>query len=157
VTHIPRRTFLKGTVALSVAGLAATAGVLRAPTVLAAEYPTNAFVAKKIDDALKALYGSSQVANSDAIKVKAPPVAENGAVVPITVDTTLANVESIAILVDNNPMPLVTAVNMSGADSYFSTFIKMAKTSDVHIVVKAGGKLYGAKATIKVTAGGCGG
>ena len=89
--------------------------------------------------------------------MKAPPVAENGAVVPITVDTTLANVESIAILVEKNPQPLVTAVNMSGADSYFSTFIKMAQTSDVHIVVKACGKLYGAKATIKVTAGGCGG
>ena len=55
MTHSPRRTFLKGTVALSVAGLAATAGALRAPSVLAAGYPTDAFVAKKIDDALKAL------------------------------------------------------------------------------------------------------
>lgn len=157
MTHTPRRTFLKGAVAFSVAGLAATAGVLRAPAALAAEYPTNAFGAKKIDEALKALYGSSQVSPSDAVKVKAPPVAENGAVVPITIDTKLANVESIAILVEKNNQPLVTAVNMTGADSYFSTFIKMAQTSDVHVVVKAGGKLYGAKAAIKVTAGGCGG
>ena len=157
MTHTHRRTFLKGAVALSVAGLAATAGVLHAPSVLAAEYPTDAFGAKKIDDALKALYGSSQVAASDAIKLKTPPVAENGAVVPITIDTKLPNVESIAILVEKNNQPLVTAVNMSGADSYFSTFIKMAQTSDVHVVVKAGGKLYGAKAAIKVTAGGCGG
>jgi len=157
VTHTPRRTFLKGTAALSVAGLAATAGFLRAPAAWAVEYPSKAFAAKKIDEALKALYGSSQVASSDAIKLRTPPVAENGAVVPITINTTLPNVESIAILVEKNPTPLITAVNMSGADSYFSTFIKMAQTSDVHVVVKAGGKLYGAKAAIKVTAGGCGG
>jgi len=157
VTHTPRRTFLKGTAALSVAGLAATAGFLRAPTAWAVEYPSKAFAAKKIDEALKVLYGSSQVATSDAIKLRTPPVAENGAVVPITINTTLPNVESIAILVEKNPTPLITAVNMSGADSYFSTFIKMAQTSDVQVVVKAGGKLYGAKAAIKVTAGGCGG
>ncbi len=155
--YTPRRTFLKGTVALSVAGLAGTAGLVRAPRVEAAEWPKNAYEAKSVDDALKALYGSSQTTASGAIKIKAPPVAENGAVVPVTVSADLPNVESISIFVEKNERPLVSAMNISGADPYYSTFIKMAQTSDVHFVVKSGGKLYSSKATIKVTAGGCGG
>lgn len=155
--HTPRRTFLKGTVALSVAGLAGAAGLVRAPRVEAAEWPKAAYEAKSIDDALKALYGSSQTTASGAIKIKAPPVAENGAVVPITVSADLPNVESISVFVEKNNFPLVSAINMSGADPYYSTFIKMAQTSDVQFVVKSGGKLYSSKATIKVTAGGCGG
>jgi len=155
--YTPRRTFLKGTVALSVAGLAGTAGLVRAPRVEAAEWPKTAYEAKSVDDALKALYGSSQTTASGAIKIKAPPVAENGAVVPVTVSADLPNVESISIFVEKNERPLVSAMNISGADPYYSTFIKMAQTSDVHFVVKSGGKLYSSKATIKVTAGGCGG
>ena len=35
--------------------------------------------------------------------------------------------------------------------------IKMAKTSNVVVVVEAGGKLYSATKEVKVTVGGCGG
>ncbi len=155
--HNPRRTFLKGTVALSVAGLAGALGLLTPARAGAAEWPKNAFEAKKVEDALKGLFGSAQTTASGAIKIKAPPVAENGAVVSITVTADLPNVETIAILVDKNPQPLTAAMNLSGADAYFSTFIKMGQTSDVHAVLKSGGKLYSAKQTVKVTAGGCGG
>ena len=152
MTVMNRRTFLKGTVAGSVLAVAASAGLLTPTRVLAA-----AFDAKSVDDALKSLYGTSAAADSKAITIKAPIQAENGAVVPIAVSTSLANVEAIAIMVAGNNQPLVANVNLNGAVGYFSARMKMGKTSDVKVIVKSGGKLHMATQQIKVTVGGCGG
>jgi sulfur-oxidizing protein SoxY len=157
VTVINRRTFLKGTVAGSVLAVAASAGLLTPTRVLAAAWPAAAFDAKSVDDALKSLYGTSAAADSKAITIKAPIQAENGAVVPIAVSTSLANVEAIAIMVAGNNQPLVANVNLNGAVGYFSARMKMGKTSDVKVIVKSGGKLHMATQQIKVTVGGCGG
>jgi len=157
VNPINRRTFLKGTVAGGVVAVAATAGLLKPTRVLAAAWPAAAFDAKSIDDALKGLYGSS-AATPGAITIKAPLQAENGAVVPIAVSTSLPKVDSIAILVAGNANPLVASVNlMNGAEGYFSARMKMGKTSNVQVVARAGGKLHTASQEIKVTVGGCGG
>jgi sulfur-oxidizing protein SoxY len=156
VTHT-RRSFLKGTLAVSAVGLAAAAGLLKPARVLAAEWPKGAFEAKKIEEALKALYGAAQATASGAIKIKAPIQAENGAVVPITVAAELPNVQAVSVYVEKNNFPLVANVNLTGAEGYFSARMKMGQTSDVHVVVKSAGKLYSAKQTIKVTVGGCGG
>ena len=154
---ITRRTFLKGTVAGSVLAVAASAGLLTPTRVLAAAWPAAAFDAKSVDDALKSLYGTSAAADSKAITIKAPIQAENGAVVPIAVSTSLPNVEAIAIMVAGNNQPLVANVNLNGAVGYFSARMKMGKTSDVKVIVKSGGKLHMATQQIKVTVGGCGG
>ena len=154
---ITRRTFLKGSLASGVLAVAAGAGLVKPTSVLAASWPQAAFEAKGIDDALKALYGSASAAESSAITIKAPIQAENGAVVPIAVSTSLPGVESIAILVKENAQPLVAAATLNGAAGYFSARMKMGKTSDVKVVVKAQGKLHTATQQIKVTVGGCGG
>ncbi len=152
-----RRTFLRGTLAGSAIGVAVGAGLLTPRAVLAA-WPKNAFEAKNVGDALSALYGSSNAADSGEIKIKAPDIAENGAVVPITVDTALGNVESISVIAEKNPVPLVASYDMGpSAGGYVSMRIKMGKTSDVVAVVKSGGKLYRAAKEVKVTIGGCGG
>ena len=152
-----RRTFLKGTLAGSAIGAAVSAGLLTPRAVLAA-WPKNAFEAKSVGDALSALHGSSDAADSGDIKIKAPDIAENGAVVPITVDTSLGNVESISVIAEKNPVPLVASYDMGpSAEGYVSMRIKMGKTSDVVAVVKSGGKLFRAGKEVKVTIGGCGG
>jgi sulfur-oxidizing protein SoxY len=156
VNPMNRRTFLKGTLAGSVVAVAATAGLLKPTRVLAAAWPGAAFDAKGIDAALQSLYGSAAAADSKAITIKAPPQAENGAVVPIAVVTTLP-AESISIFVAGNATPLVASVALSGAEGFFSARMKMGKTSDVKVVVKAQGKLHAATQNIKVTVGGCGG
>ena len=157
MTTLHRRTFLKATLGVSAVGLAASAGLLTPTRVLAAEWPKNAFDAKSIAAALKDLYGASAATASGSIKIKAPIQAENGAVVPIAVSTNLPNVQGLAVFVEKNAQPLVASVVLTGADGYFSARMKMGQTSDVHVVCKAGGKLYSAKQTIKVTVGGCGG
>jgi sulfur-oxidizing protein SoxY len=154
---LERRTFLKGTLGATTLALAASAGLLKPERVLAAEWSKPAFEAKSINDALKALFGASQATASGSIKIKAPIQAENGAVVPIAVSAALPNVQGLAVFVEKNAQPLVASVALTGAEGYFSARMKMGQTSDVHVVCRAGGKLYSAKQTIKVTVGGCGG
>ena len=152
-----RRTFLKASMATSVIAVAAGAGLLAPRDVLAA-WPKKAFDAKKIDAALTALTGSSSMTNSNKITVEAPDIAENGAVVSVTVKTSIPNAESISVLVGENASPLCASYILTKQSEGFITGrIKMRKTSDVVAVVKAGGKLMSAKKPVKVTLGGCGG
>lgn len=151
-----RRTFLKGTIASGMLGVAASAGLL-APRMVLAAWPKSAFDAKSIDDALSALLGSTSYTESSDIKIKAPDIAENGAVVPITVSTGMT-AESISILIAKNPSPLACSYALgSNTLGFVSTRVKMGKTSDLIAIVKSGGKLHSAKKTVKVTIGGCGG
>ncbi|MEA3405311.1 MAG: thiosulfate oxidation carrier protein SoxY [Pseudomonadota bacterium] len=153
-----RRVFLKNTIATGAAVVAANAGLLT-PTTVLADWNKDAFSAKSTGDALNSVFGSSATAASGDIKLKAPAIAENGAVTPVTVDATaMSGVESIAILASKNPVPLVCTYSFSGAAlGYASTRIKMGETMNVIAVVKADGKLYQAEQEVKVTIGGCGG
>lgn len=152
-----RRTLLKGGCAAGIVALAASAGLLVPGRALAAEWNKAAFEAKSISDAIKGL-GAAGVTDSKDILIKAPDIAENGAVVPVEVTSQIAGTQSISILTDKNPLPLLAVFEFAeGAQGYVSTRIKMGQTSNVRVVVKAGGKYYSAVKEIKVTIGGCGG
>jgi sulfur-oxidizing protein SoxY len=152
-----RRIFLKRSLTASAVGVAAGAGLL-APQQIIAAWNKAAFEAKEVPNALDALFNSNTLEASEEIKIKAPDIAENGAVVPITVETSLPDVESIAIIASENPVPLVANFDLGkNAQGFVSTRIKMGKTGDVVGVVKSGGKLYSANKGVKVTIGGCGG
>ncbi len=94
-----RRLILQGAGAVALIGLGNIPLGL-APAFAAAndKYPEDAFKQKSDADAIKALYGKTAEA-SDKVKLDAPEIAENGAVVPIGVSTTLADVTSISFLV----------------------------------------------------------
>ncbi|MDH5447144.1 MAG: thiosulfate oxidation carrier protein SoxY [Gammaproteobacteria bacterium] len=152
-----RRSFLKGTLAGSAVAVAAGAGLLSPRSVLAA-WPESAFTAKSVSDAMDSLFGTADNKASGDIKIKAPDIAENGAVVPVTVNTKIAGASAIAIIAEKNGQPLAANFELaSNAKGTVSTRIKMGKTMDVIAVVKSGGKLYTARKNVKVTIGGCGG
>ena len=155
-----RRMILKGAVAGGLAGLTGL-GLSSFPFPAYAadtkEWPGDAFKQKGEAEALKALYGKSAEA-SDKISLDVPEIAENGAVVPIGVSSTLPNVTGIAILVLNNPSVLAAAYKIpAGTEAQVSNRLKMAKTSKVVAVMESNGKLYSAAKEVKVTVGGCGG
>ena len=142
-------------------GLAATLWLpsllRRAIAADAAQWPKDAFTQKTQADAIKTLYGK-EVLVSDQVKLDAPEIAENGAVVPIAVSSALPNVTSIAIMVSENPFPLAASYKIPpGTSAMVSNRLKMAKTSTVVALVESGGKVYSASKEIKVTVGGCGG
>lgn len=154
-----RRLILKGAAAGGLVGLGVGGDVFSpAQAADAAAWPTDAFKQKTEGDVLKALYGGKSAEASDKVKLDAPEIAENGAVVPITVSSTLPDVTSISILVMENPSVLAASYKMgAGAAASVGNRLKMAKTSDVVALVESGGKLYRAKKEVKVTVGGCGG
>jgi sulfur-oxidizing protein SoxY len=153
-----RRLILKGAGAIALVGLGNLSFSL-APALATAndKYPEDAFKAKSDADAIKALYGKT-AEPSDKVKMDAPEIAENGAVVPITVSSTLADVTSISILVADNPNALAASYKIpAGTLPSVANRIKMAKTTNVIAIVEAGGKLYSTSKEVKVTVGGCGG
>jgi sulfur-oxidizing protein SoxY len=152
-----RRLILQGAGAVALVGLGNLPFLTPALAAANDKYPEEAFKAKSEADAIKALYGKT-AEPSDKVKMDAPEIAENGAVVPISVTTTLADVTSISFLVSENPVALVASYKIpAGTLPNVANRIKMAKTSNVIVVVEAGGKLYSANKEIKVTVGGCGG
>lgn len=149
--HIGRRLFISGGLAL-----AALTALPRA--LLAAAWPEKAFSSPGASEAMIDLLGTDKTIPSDQISMKAPEIAENGAVVPVRIKTTLENVESISIIVEKNPRPLAATVEiLPGTLPEFSSRIKMRETSQVMVVVKTDSGLYSTSKEIKVTIGGCGG
>lgn len=152
-----RRNVLRAGGGASLFAILAAAGLLRPGSALAADWNKKAFESKELQEAFDAL-GASGRADSDAIKMIAPEIAENGAVVPIGVESALPGTESIAILIAKNPTPLAANFHIpAGTEASVKTRVKMAQTSNVYALVKAQGKYYMAKKEIKITIGGCGG
>ena len=152
-----RRNVLKAGGSASLLALLAAAGITVPREALAAEMSLKAFDAKNMRDAFDAL-GAGTRANSTDITMNAPEIAENGAVVPIAVQSKIPGTESIAILIGKNPNPLAASFDIpAGTEAAVSTRVKMAESSDVYVLVKAQGKYYTTKKEIKVTIGGCGG
>jgi len=139
----------------TVAGLLAATGL--SPRAAFA-WTNAAFDAKTVNDALKA-YGGGAPAESKDVQLTAPDIAENGAVVPMGVATTLPNVKQLLLLVEKNPSPLVAKFDVNASvEPNFLTRAKMGQSSDVYAVaITADGKALYAKKEVKVTLGGCGG
>ncbi len=154
--NIQRRNVLKGAGAASAVSVAMAAGLLKPGTVFAAEWNKAVFDSRDLGSVMSAVGGAGAAAGD--ISVKAPDIAENGAVVPVEITSNIAGTESIIIIGEKNTMPMLAQFDLSnGAQGYVSTRIKMGATSNVRAVVKAGGKMYTAAKEVKVTIGGCGG
>jgi sulfur-oxidizing protein SoxY len=117
-----------------------------------------AFDAKTMADLVKAMGGSAPVESKD-ITITAPDIAENGAVVPIGVATTLPGVKKLMLLVEKNPNVLSASFDVTDSvEPNFSTRVKMGQSSNVFAVAQmADGKTLFSQKEVKVTLGGCGG
>lgn len=152
-----RRDLLAASGGVTVMALAASAGLFKSGELHAQEWNKGAFDTKNLQDTVKAFGGNGATESKD-IAITSPDIAENGAVVPVSVSSKLGKTESIAILVEKNPNALSAAFDIpGGTEAFVSTRVKMGQTSNVHALVKADGKYFYATKEIKVTLGGCGG
>ena len=142
-----RRNFLLGL--LSVAFLAP----LHA---FAALWNKAAFEAVKLNDATRNLEINNEIVSQD-IQVSAPDMAENGAIVQVEIRSNIPNTESLMILVEKNPTPLIAHYKFSnGAEPLIVTRIKMAETSDIKVVAKVGSQYFTNAKNVVVLENGCG-
>lgn len=153
-----RRKFLTGGVSAALLAPLLGTGLLLPSRVLAAEWNKKAFTARNVNDALTA-YGSANAVESRDIVINAPEIAENGARVEVEITSNIADTRSLAIFADKNPMPLCSAIELSGPVlPYVRAQLKLSETTRLRVIAKtADGKSYVAFREIKVTLGGCGG
>jgi sulfur-oxidizing protein SoxY len=149
-----RRRVLRWGAGALLAGVAGLAMPLR---LLAAEWKKSAFTARDPKTALTEL-GIGNYTESREVLLKAPDIAENGAVVPIEVTSLLPNTSEILIVGEKNPVPLVARFIINpGMAPEISLRMKMAETGKVRALVKSGGNYYSSAKEVKITIGGCGG
>ena len=150
-----RRSFFHTLLAFSVAGLASIwGGSLRALAASARDQPERS---DTLEQAMDREIGGRKPVESRDVTLQAPQIAEDGAVVPLTVESRLPNAEAILIFVEKNPTPLAARFQLDQSmDPFVSLRIKMNETSDVIAVVKSGDEFFSARKRVKVVVGGCG-
>jgi sulfur-oxidizing protein SoxY len=143
-----RRRLLQGT--LGSAALAALP-VARA----AAPDAARAFSAQTFADAIAALGGAPTP--HPQITLDVPQVADNGAVVPISVTSALPGTREIVLLVEGNPQPLAVAFEIpAGTEPFVATRLRFAASSTVYAAVRTDDGFYAAARAVDVMVGGCG-
>lgn len=151
MNYIPRRLFLKDVLGTSAALMAGAIFPINGW----AEWPTSAFEAKTLEEVFSSLF----VVESTKIAIKVPDPVENGAIVPLDIEANLPNVESITILAEQNPIPLIAQFQFPNPDQsigWVRTRIKMSTSSEVAVLVKSKGQLYLARQKVNVINSGCG-
>ena len=157
---VTRRTVL-GT--LGLLGLAAATGALAAPSTASAQ---ALGLQETVDAALKRIFGGRPMKDgSSLIKLEIPLIAENGSVVPVSVEvgspmTPTNYVKHIYVVADKNRIPVVTRVALApeAGQAYMGASIRLGETGDVRAIVEqSDGTLLQVRREVKVTVGGCGG
>lgn len=149
-----RRAFIKKSVALSGYSIAAASG-LTSPEANA-EWLNETTSPRILQQTLKRLFKDRKINQSDQIDIQIPKTAENGAAVPITVTSSLKNVESIAILIEKNPIPLAAKFELSpDLEPKVSTRLKIAESSAVAVIVETNEGFFTTSKKVIVTPGGC--
>jgi len=150
-----RRSVIRAGGALGL--LAAFGATLLKPNRALAAWNKGAFEAKSALDAMKAL-GMSNAEDSKDIVIRAPDIAENGAVVPIDITSNIPGTTSISVFIEKNPFPYTGTFDFSqGAVPFVHLRAKLGESTPVRVVAAAGGKYYTTAKEVKVTIGGCGG
>ena len=150
-----RRSVIRAGGALGL--LAAFGATLLKPNRALAAWNKGAFEAKSALDAMKAL-GMSNAEDSKDIVIRAPDIAENGAVVPIDITSNIPGTTSISVFIEKNPFPYTGTFDFSqGAVPFVHLRAKLGESTPVRVVAAAGGKFYTTAKEVKVTIGGCGG
>ena len=98
-----------------------------------------------------------KVSASGLVKLEAPGIAEDGSIVPITIQSELPGVESIWVFVEKNPSPLAARFDLEKSlDAFVSLRIKMNESCKVIAMVKSEGGYFSASKQVTVVTGGCG-
>ena len=156
--HYQRRAVLKQFLSASTLAMVASSGLLLPQCVLA-HWPSDAFTAEKVEDVLLALMGQAEAIEETGVKFtvgKPTKLITDGQSVTVEIASELANVERVAILVDNNPNPLVMSFELTdNVMMPLKTRIKIvAGESQLIAVIRAEGKLYKTTRDVRVYAGG---
>ncbi len=153
---LSRRHFIRLGVLCTTTGMLVSTGLLKLREAWATR-PDKAFQAEELPVTLQTLFGDETITDSEDVKLVIAEVAENGAVVPVKVTYDPPGIETVYLIAEKNPVPLLASFEFArGTLGEISTRIKLAESGKVQAIVRANGKLYRASQHIEVTEGGCG-
>lgn len=121
----------------------------------------DAWKAKTVDDAIKALYGDIKP-EEKGVRVKAPKVASNGGAVPVTIKSDIP-AKTVAVFQNMDPESAVAVFNVpeNGIVDYFLK-MKLKATDEnggngkiTAILEGTDGKFYKGTVDLQVAKGGC--
>jgi sulfur-oxidizing protein SoxY len=148
-----RRSFLQKLSVCIFTGLISLFNTRSAFAAWPAKYFASGDLAIKFDE----LFATFPISDSPDIKIDLPDIAENGAVVPISISSDLLNIQRIYIWVEKNPTPLVAEFEFSDSMAiYLTARIKMAESCPVMVIAQQGNRFLRAQKWVKVMQGGCG-
>lgn len=151
--QVNRRKFLKTSLVFGTTGI-----ILLELQLAQAEWLSADFAPGSFDATMKQLLKGKTIVETDKINLNIPEIAENGALVPVTVTSSIKDIQSIAIVVEQNPVPLaIQAQLMPELETFLSARLKIASTSFVFALAETEKEFYSIKKKVKVTIGGCGG
>jgi sulfur-oxidizing protein SoxY len=112
---------------------------------------------------VKRLFGDKTF-EEDRIRLQVPSIAENGTVVPITIEvespmTPADHVLSLHLFALDNPVPQVGSYMFTPANgkAAVSTRIRLAKSQDILAIAEMSDRtIHAAKTSVKIMIGGCG-
>jgi sulfur-oxidizing protein SoxY len=153
---------------LGIAGLASVAGPVVGGARPASAQGNLASLGpeESVDLTMKRLFGTRPIKDgSAAIKLEMPLIAENGAVVPVSVEVTSpmtpqSYVKNVYIVSDKNRRPLNVKFALTPAmgQAFVATNLRLGESTDVRAIAEMNdGALLMTKREVKVTVGGCGG
>jgi sulfur-oxidizing protein SoxY len=164
-SELTRRALLRAMATLTVSGLC---GWLR-PALRAAWAQGNLgnlVPEEPVEAAMKRMFGTRPIKDgSSSMRLDLPLIAENGAVVPMSVEmsvpmTPQSYVKAIYIVSDKNRRPMNVKFNLTPAmgEAYVGTNLRLGESTDVRAIAEMNdGTLLQVKREVKVTVGGCGG
>jgi sulfur-oxidizing protein SoxY len=153
-----RRKFL-GLGVMAIAVMPATLSALSSIDFRATK--PDAWKAKSVEDAIKALYGDIK-AEESGVTVKAPKVASNGGAVPVTIKSDI-DAKTVAVFQNMDPESAVAVFNVpeNGIVDYFLK-MKLKATDEnggngvITVIVEGtDGKFYKGTKALQVAKGGC--
>ena len=122
-----------------------------------AEWLAEHFGAAPFEQTLQRLFAGKSLQESDLIRLKVPEIAEDGAVVPVSISSDLPDIRRLYLLVEKNPTPLAAEFELgSGVVANIGARIKMAESCHVIVVAEQGVSLLTAQQWVRVMQGGCG-
>lgn len=143
-----RRTLLK-------AGLGAGLVGPLMPGLALGAYPTKAFLAKEIPEALREVFGSADVGESTKIEIEAPHIASDANMIPVRIRSGFENTESISLVVVGNESPFTAHFKLYESQNFISTRIRMSDTGELLVIVKADGVLHTNNRPVRVGRNSC--
>ena len=121
------------------------------------EWQQNWFRDGRTIDEIFAALGVNKPLVDRRVVIQAPDTAENGAYVGIGIESSIPDINAVAFFVEKNPTVLAGYFEIKNSSKLkFATKIKMAETSNLVALIKAGDSYLMNTRHIKVVLGGCG-